>query len=129
MSANPLAGLRVPSVEELADEAISLLGTGTVDLSNHLWRQRLRNVLQRVIGNAMMNVEAALLSSQEKSVRHVFRLMEDPNYQENRAKRLKAGKERRAQREEERRKQLETERAAHQRKKLEVVEVPKGVIQ
>jgi len=129
VSDNPLAGLRVPSASELADEAVELLGIGTVDLSNKLWRERLRAVLEHVIGHAMGTVEAALLSSQEKAVRHVFRLMEDPTYQDRRAARRKVAKERRIERMKKQAEDLAAARMEHQKKKLEVVKTPTQVIQ
>lgn len=127
VSNNPLAGLSVPSATELADRAVAMLGTGQLDLSNRLWRQRLKNVLERVLECAMRDLQGVLLQGQEKAIRHVFALMEDADYQNARAKRQKASLMRRK----ELAKQREDERAARRRERIAiaVVQGDKVVIQ
>lgn len=125
MSENPLGGLRVPSVAELSERAVAMLGQGVIDLRNPLQRQRLRNALGTVLGAVLDEIEAALVGSQEKAVKHVFRLMANPDYQAKRTKRLKERREQRLEREQQR----EAERVATARAKMAAVKPEKVVIQ
>lgn len=127
---NPLGGISVPSTKAIADEVMSYFGTAVLDLSKPLARERLRERIEFCLSQTIdMNLERAITLATEKAVRHVFSLMRNPNYQEDRAKRQKATRERRLERQVEDAKNLEAARAEHQRKKMQVVNQDRTVIQ
>jgi hypothetical protein len=84
---NPLAGISVPSVEELIDRAIAHLGTnGIIDLSNASQRLRLRDALVRTFGCEMRwRFAKAFQQASERAISHVVKLSVDPEYQEKKA--------------------------------------------
>lgn len=130
MSNNPLAGISVPSAKAIADEVMSHFGTAVLDLSKPLARERLRKHIEFCLSRTIdMNLERAMTLATEKAIRHVFSLMRNPNYQEDRAKRQKANRQRQMERQADDDKKLQAERAERQKKKMQVVEKVRPVIQ
>jgi hypothetical protein len=121
MSDNPLAGLKIPSLEQIVEQAVSYLGIRTVDLANPLERRRFKDRLEQCLSMALdFKLKRALEAATERAVEHVFRVMKDAEYQEkrhkHREKRRKASAEKREQREEQERQA----RMDYSRKKLEI---------
>lgn len=98
MAENPLAGLRVPSINGMADELMRHMGDRLVDLSNPLQRQRLRNFLEHYIGVLVGHeLERAVKAATDKAIEHVFELMRDQDYQEKHRKYREARLKKRAE--------------------------------
>jgi len=118
---NPLKGLSVPSVGEMADYILNQCGIATIDLANAEQRQRFRKLLVSLIGRVLRwELQDPLEKAACKAVAHVLSLMEDPNYQEHRKQRRVASLERRRERDAERKREhkLEAESRRQQRKGL-----------
>lgn len=133
MSENPLSGLSVPSVKALAAEIVSRIRPGVLDLSNPLQRQRLANYLEYALGMALnLEVRSTLSKATERAIAHVFRLMDDPDYQEKRRRRLAESRKVKAERrEKERAAQELVERNArmdYSKGRLQKAEVPKPTV-
>ena len=123
---NPLSGLRIPSLADIAERAVSMFGKSVLDLSHPLQRDRLRQAIESSLRVSLDGfLEPAILQAQEKAIRHVFSLMADQDYQNKRAQRLKASRERRK----ERREEDERARVATDRAKISPVKTDKVVIQ
>jgi len=94
MSLNPLAGLIIPSADDIAEKIMRWIPNRSIDLGSPIERERLRNFLKKAIQPALMETESALLLSQQKATRHVFSLMNDPGYQKKREHRRMSKKSR-----------------------------------
>jgi hypothetical protein len=129
MADNPLAGLSIPSLDEIVDEVMSLLPKSTIDLGNAIMRDRVRQVLFRGLNNRMDTLHDAVEKSATKAVSHVFKTMLDPQYQEKRAKRRKGNTERRLVHLQERAKQEADARIALTKQKLQIVKTPTETVQ
>lgn len=98
MPDNPLAGIRVPSIDEIVTESLSCLGEATVDLGNPKERARLHAHLRRYLGSAIRwRMHKALQQATGKALEHVIKLMEDEGYQEKRAARRRESAARRVE--------------------------------
>jgi len=90
---NPLRGLSVPSVDEIADailERFERLGIVTIDLRQASQRDQFRKYLRTALRTSIQfKLDRVLTRACAKAIEHVMRLMEDPDYQEHRAKRRK----------------------------------------
>lgn len=121
MSDNPLAGLRIPSMNDIVDAAIDRIGDRIIDLGNPLQRRRLKSYIASGLSLAFQcELERALQAATQMALKHVFRIMDDPDYQEKR-KRYRA--KRAVDRKIEREKKAEADRQArmdYSRRKLNV---------
>ena len=102
MSDNPLSGLQIPSLKDIADEVVERMGSGVIDLANPLQRKRLKDYIEQAVGMAVtFELERALHAATDRAITHVFNVMRDENYQEKKrtrriaaqAKRLEARKQ------------------------------------
>jgi hypothetical protein len=125
---NPLAGISIPSLCDIAEEVVGRMGTSKIDLSNPLQRRRLKDYIEQALGMAInFELERALQAASSKAVTHVFRVMRDADYQ---AKRRLAAVARAARRVEAKQKKAEAEREArmdYSRRQIKPVE--KEIIQ
>ena len=91
MADNPLSGISIPSLKDIADEVVGRMGEGVIDLRNPMQRQRLKNYIEQAIGMSMQfGLERATKKAAELAVGHVFQVMRDADYQEKRRKRREA---------------------------------------
>jgi hypothetical protein len=112
---NPLSGLRIPSLSDIAEYAVSMFGKSVLDLSHPLQRDRLRKAIESSLRMSLDRfLQPALLQAQEKAIKHVIRLMQDVDYQHKKTIRLKGSRERRKKRREE----IERDLAAKARTRL-----------
>jgi hypothetical protein len=128
MSDNPLSGLSIPALSDIAREVVARLGTGTIDLSSPLQRKRVEQFIEFALGSAITcELESALHHATGRAITHVFRVMRDADYQEK--KRLRR-EERRLKRQEAKRLKEEPERAAYLKSKERLARsAPKGPVQ
>lgn len=88
MSDNPLSGISIPSLVDVADEVVGRMGEGTIDLRNPMQRQRLKRFIEQAIDSALkFKLEHALEKATARAIDHVFQVMRDADYQEKRRKR------------------------------------------
>lgn len=105
MADNPLAGLSIPSISDIVEGVMTGLGGGIFDLSHPLQRSRLKKLIENSLRMILeIEVKHALQAATERAVAHVFKVMEDAEYQEkkrvNREKRRLKSMERKHKREE-----------------------------
>lgn len=94
---NPIGRLSVPSVSDMADEIMRMIGLGTLDMANEQHRSQLRSYLINVIGREIeWKLRDPLEKATAKAISHVLALMQDENYQEVRRIRRAASRERMA---------------------------------
>lgn len=127
MPDNPLAGLQIPSLAEIVEKAVGMLGIGTLDLAHPLQRERLRKALEQ---NLSLELEWTLQKTVEaaaaRAVSHVFKVMRDPDYQGKRRKRLAKSRQEGLQR---RAEKAEAERKARMDYSKQNLEVTKRTLQ
>lgn len=87
MSDNPLAGLQIPSTQDIARRVVERMGAGVIDLRHPINRERLRNFIAQQLDMALQfELERALSAATDRALRHVFATMRDPEYPEEAAK-------------------------------------------
>jgi hypothetical protein len=120
---NPLKGLSVPSVEEIAEEIIGHFGIATIDLADQKQRQRFHQYLSHELRSVIRRrLVRAIERACSKAVKHVIQLMDDTRYQELRALRAEAAKERAKERAEKRSRETQAEREARRQARRGLVQ-------
>jgi hypothetical protein len=85
MSENPLSGISVSSVKDIAEGVVERLSSSTLDLANPLQRKRLQDYIEHQLNAAIsFELEHALQAASGKAITHIFRLMRDSDYQKKR---------------------------------------------
>ena len=102
---NPMAGIRVPSLRDIALSVVGNMSSGILDLSP-LQRGRLTNYIEQALQIEMDGrLKRAIEDATARALQHLFRLMRDPGYQEKRRKAraayMKVSMERRAKKKQE----------------------------
>jgi hypothetical protein len=102
---NPMAGIRVPSLRNIALSVVGNMSSGILDLSP-LQRGRLTNYIEQALQIEMDGrLKRAIEDATARALQHLFRLMRDPGYQEKRRKAraayMKVSMERRAKKKQE----------------------------
>ena len=103
---NPMAGIRVPSLRNIALSVVGNMSSGILDLSSPLQRDRLTNYIERALQIEMdVRLKRAIEAAVARALKHLFRLMRDSDYQEKRRKArvasMKVSAERRAKKKQE----------------------------
>jgi len=125
MSENPLAGISVPSMKLIAKKVVADMAENTLNLSNALARKRLESHIEHVLSCEMeFTLRAAIENAVSKSLKHVFRLMDDPDYQAKRALARVAARKQANIRREERKDREREARMNYSRWKFDVSKVP-----
>jgi len=82
-----LKGLRIPSLDDIAEHALRYIGTGTLDLSVVSQRKKLRTALVWALSCEVRSLfRRALQKATARAIDHVFAISNDPNYQDARKK-------------------------------------------
>lgn len=117
-----LAGLSVPSVLEIVEEAVEAsLPHGAVDLSSAFLRGRLKErIARRLALTVEMELRHVLIAANRKAIEHVIRLMRDPDYQKKREQRRQQQAQRRKEKKEQREEAARQARMDYSRRHLEV---------
>lgn len=127
MSENPLAGISIPSLRDIVEQAIGRMGIATIDLANPLQRGRLVSYLEQSLGLAInLELERAIEAATKRAVTHVFRVMRDAEYQE---KKKRHQEKRRKDRAEQREKKQAAEREARMDYSRQKLQVSKATVQ
>ncbi len=107
---NPLSGMRIPSLDELIDEAMADFGQDvTLNLADPKDRVRLRRAIAWALDRIIRwDLSRPLAEASERAIRHVLRTMIDPDH----ARKRTQARAESAKRSLERRRAEQTRRAA-----------------
>lgn len=118
---NPFAGLSIPSLSDIVEQAVGRMGIAIIDLGNPLQRQRLMKYLEQGLSMALQfELERSLSAATNRAITHVFRIMRDADYQEKKRKSREASRQKRAVVKEKRQAAEREARMDYSRRKLEI---------